>query len=101
MNYKSTSYQELIDQSYDIDKHGFEVKDNKLSFQDIDITKIVEKHGSPLKISYLPKISSQIQKAKENFKKALENHEYKGKYIYAYCTKSSHFNFVLDTVLEQ
>jgi len=101
MNYKSTSYQELIDQSYDIDKHGFEVRNNTLFFQNIDITKIIEKHGSPLKISYLPKISSQIQKAKEHFKKALKNHNYTGNYIYAYCTKSSHFNFVLDTVLEQ
>jgi arginine decarboxylase len=76
MNYKSTSYQELIDHAYDLDIHGFKVKDNTLSFQDIDITKIIEKHGSPLKISYLPKISSQIKKAKKNFQKALINHEY-------------------------
>ena len=101
MNYKSTSYKELIDHAYDLDIHWFEVKDNKLSFQNIDITKIVEKHWSPLKISYLPKISSQIRKAKENFEKALINHEYKWKYIYAYCTKSSHFSFVLDTVLKE
>ncbi|MBI3232644.1 MAG: arginine decarboxylase, partial [Bacteroidetes bacterium] len=44
-------------------------------------------------------ISSQIQKARELFTKAIDNHRYKGGYNYCYCTKSSHFSFVLDEAL--
>lgn len=62
---------------------------------------LIVTHGSPIKISYLPKISSQIQKSKINFEKAIENHKYDGNYIYSYCTKSSHFSFVIDSVLKQ
>jgi arginine decarboxylase len=52
-------------------------------------------------LSYLPKIVAQIQKSQINFAKAIQNHKYEGDYIYSYCTKSSHFSFVLDTVLQQ
>jgi len=37
---------------------------------------LVKEYGSPLKMSYLPKISDQIQNAQLNFQKALRNHEY-------------------------
>jgi arginine decarboxylase len=57
--------------------------------------KLVEKHGTPLQFSYLPKISENIQKAKQWFSNAFEEHGYKGKYHYCYCTKSSHFKYVL------
>jgi arginine decarboxylase len=61
---------------------------------------IIKQYGTPLKISYLPKISSQIQKAKRLFNVAMAKVDYKGKYTYCYCTKSSHFSFVLDEVLK-
>ncbi len=61
---------------------------------------IIEKYGTPLKITYLPKISSQIQKAKRLFKVAMAKVDYKGSYYYCYCTKSSHFSFVMEEALK-
>ena len=61
---------------------------------------IIKQYGTPLKITYLPKITSQIQKAKRMFNVAMAKADYKGKYVYYYCTKSSHFSFVLDEVLK-
>jgi arginine decarboxylase len=98
---QKTTYFELIDHAYDLNLKGFDVQDNALHFHGIDLMGIVKEYGSPLKISYLPKIVSQITKSQENFAKAIVNNNYPGKYIYAYCTKSSHFSFVLDTVLKE
>ena len=61
---------------------------------------VIEQYGTPLKISYLPKISSQIQKAKRFFNVAMAKADYKGNYTYCYCTKSSHFSFVLEEALK-
>jgi arginine decarboxylase len=61
---------------------------------------IIEQYGTPLKITYLPKISSQIQKATRLFNVAMAKAGYKGNYMYCYCTKSSHFEFVLNEALK-
>ncbi len=76
MTIKSSTYQSLIDHAYDIEPKGFEVKDNTLYFQGMNCMNLVKEYGSPLKMSYLPKISDQIQNAQLNFQKALRNHEY-------------------------
>ena len=62
--------------------------------------KIIEEHGTPLKVTYLPKISENIQQAKKWFKKAIKKHDYRGKYNYSYCTKSSHFKHVIEEALK-
>ena len=41
----------------------------------------------------LPKISENIQRAKQWFAEAMKAHDYQGNYNYCYCTKSSHFKF--------
>ena len=61
---------------------------------------IIKQYGTPLKISYLPKISQQIQKAKRLFHVAMAKVDYEGEYNYCYCTKSSHFSFVLEEALK-
>lgn len=61
---------------------------------------LVEQYGAPLKFTYLPKISQNIQLAKKWFGEAIEKHDYDGTYNYSYCTKSSHFKHVLDKALE-
>lgn len=94
------TYFDLIDQTFYFPRLGFENRDNRLFFHDIDLNEVAEKFGTPLKLTYLPKISSQIQNAKGWFNKAIEKHNYKGKYLYAYCTKSSHFQFVLEEALK-
>ncbi len=93
-------YIDLIKQTFDFPQKDFRVDNNKLFFNDIDLLKIIEKHGAPLRVTYLPKISEQINKAKSFFKKAMEKLQYNADYRYCYCTKSSHFSYVLDEVLK-
>jgi arginine decarboxylase len=95
-----TRYRDLIQQTFDFPQEGFNVVDDELNFNDIPLMDVIKQYGTPLKISYLPKISSQIQKAKKIFNVAMAKADYKGKYTYCYCTKSSHFQFVLEEVLK-
>ncbi len=93
-------YIDLISQTFEFPQDGFEVEDNCLNFNGIPLMDVIEQYGTPLKISYLPKISSQIQKAKRLFNVAMAKADYKGNYTYCYCTKSSHFSFVLEEALK-
>ena len=94
-----TKYIDLIDQTYYFPQEEYNLKDNHLLFHGIDLMDLIEEYGAPLKFSYLPQISNNIQRAKKWFANAFENHDYKGKYNYCYCTKSSHFKFVLEEAL--
>ncbi len=96
------SYFDLIEQAYEWPSLDFDLTEDEteLLFHGIHLGKVVERFGSPLRITYLPKISSQIHKARFFFEKAMDELGYKGKYRYAYCTKSSHFAFVMEKVLE-
>lgn len=79
----------------------FQVNESgNLFFHKIDLNQIIKEHGSPLKITILPIISNQIQKAKKMFNSAVKDLKYNGNYTYCYCTKSSHYSFVLDEVLK-
>ncbi|HEX8549164.1 MAG TPA: arginine decarboxylase, partial [Cytophagaceae bacterium] len=93
-------YIDLIEQTFYFPTEEFKVANNELHFNDVPVMDIVKEYGTPLRISYLPKISSQIQKAKKLFKDAIANNDYKGAYTYCYCTKSSHFQFVLEEGLK-
>ncbi|MDX1363604.1 arginine decarboxylase [Arenibacter latericius] len=96
----NTKYINLIDQTYYFPQEEFTLENDGLKFHDIPLMDLVEKYGSPLKFTYLPKISDNINKAKEWFKLAMEKNNYKGKYHYCYCTKSSHFKPVLNEALK-
>ncbi|SMC36415.1 type III PLP-dependent enzyme domain-containing protein [Cellulophaga tyrosinoxydans] len=95
----NTKYINLIDQTYYFPQEEFTLSGENLNFHGIHLMDLVEKYGSPLKFTYLPKISDNINRAKEWFKIAMEKNNYKGKYHYCYCTKSSHFQPVLNEVL--
>ncbi|MDD4544232.1 MAG: arginine decarboxylase [Bacteroidales bacterium] len=92
-------YLDLIDQTFEFPQEEFKVEDGELYFHDIPLMDIIKQYGTPLKITYLPKISTQIQKAKRLFNVAIAKVDYKGTYNYCYCTKSSHFSFVMEEVL--
>ncbi|MFY0654231.1 MAG: arginine decarboxylase [Cyclobacteriaceae bacterium] len=94
------SYADLVDQTFEFPTEEFKVKNNKLFFHDVNLDSLIKKYGTPLKLSYLPKISERIQYAKKIFKQAMVKKKYKGDYVYCYCTKSSHFEFVLDEALK-
>ncbi|MGB0274063.1 MAG: arginine decarboxylase [Flavobacteriaceae bacterium] len=94
-----TRYIDLIEQTFDFPQEEFEVSGSQLSFHNIDLMKLVEAYGTPLKFTYLPQISNNITKVKLWFSDAMERHNYQGTYHYCYCTKSAHFKFILDEVL--
>ena len=93
-------YTDLIHQTFFFPRHGFEVLDNQLHFHGVNLVNLINEYGTPLKFSYLPKITSQINKARELFAAAFEKYDYQASYNYCYCTKSSHFSFVLEQVLK-
>lgn len=93
-------YIDLINQTFYFPRHGFEVRNNSLFFHDLDLMELINKFGTPLKFTYLPKISSQIHKARTLFDQAIERYDYNGRYNYCYCTKSSHFSFILEEVIK-
>ena len=93
-------YIDLIEQSFDFPQDEFSVEDNELNFHDIPLMELIKQYGTPLKITYLPKISQQINRAKRMFNVAMAKVDYKGAYNYCYCTKSSHFSFVLEEAMK-
>ncbi|MEB2775863.1 arginine decarboxylase [Algoriphagus sp. D3-2-R+10] len=94
------TYKDLIEQTFDFPTKEFKVENNELHFNGVNMMEIIETYGTPLKLTYLPKISESIQNAKTYFRNAMEQHDYKGNYTYCYCTKSSHFSFVLNEALK-
>ncbi|WOD44512.1 arginine decarboxylase [Hwangdonia lutea] len=96
----NTKYIDLINQTFDFPQDEFKLEGNKLNFHDVNLMQLVEQYGAPLKFTYLPQISNNINRAKQWFAEAIERHEYKGKYNYCYCTKSSHFKHVLHEALK-
>lgn len=93
-------YIDLIEQTFEFPQEEFKVIENELYFHDICLMDVIKQYGTPLKISYLPKISQQIQKAKRLFHVAMAKVDYDGDYHYCYCTKSSHFSFVMEEALK-
>lgn len=96
----NTKYIDLINQTFYFPQEEFKLEDKHLQFHDIDLMKLVEDYGAPLKFTYLPQISNNIHRAKDWFQKAIKKNKYKGKYHYCYCTKSSHFKHVLNEALK-
>ncbi len=96
-----SSYKDLIDQTFDFPQEEFDLTPNQtLTFHGVDLLALVQQYGSPLKFSYLPKITENIVKAKKWFQDAMTENDYIANYHYCYCTKSSHFKYVLDETLK-
>jgi arginine decarboxylase len=94
-------YIDLIQQTFDFPIAEFDWDDNdNLSFHDIPLMELIRQYGTPLKFTYLPKISENIKKARSWFNVAIAKADYRGKYYYCYCTKSNHFQHTLDEVLK-
>lgn len=93
-------YLDLIEQTFYFPQENFSARNYQLYFNKISLMDLIEKYGTPLKITYLPKISTQIQRAKKIFNVAIAKASYKGTYTYCYCTKSSQFSFVMEEVLK-
>lgn len=96
----NTKYIDLIDQTYFFPQEEFNLNEGNLEFHGIPLAELTAKYGSPLKFTYLPKISENVARAKNWFENALKKHNYKGNYQYCYCTKSSHFQHILHEALK-
>ena len=93
-------YIDLIEQTFEFPQEEFRVENNELLFNDVPLMPIIKQYGTPLKLTYLPKIGENIKYARRIFGNAIKKHNYKGSYTYCYCTKSSHFSFVLEEALK-
>lgn len=96
----NNTYTGLVNQTFHFPQEGFNLKDDYLQFNGLDLKALIDKHGTPLKLTYLPKIGMQINKAKNMFANAFKKYKYTGQYNYCYCTKSSHFSFVVEEALK-
>ena len=96
----NNTYRDLVDQTFNFPQDGYDLKDGYLEYNGVDVKKLIDKYGTPLKFTYLPKIGMQINKAKKMFANAIKKHKYEGKYNYCYCTKSSHFSFIVEEALK-
>src|SRR5690606_39281772 len=84
----NTKYIDLISQTFYFPQEEFTLEDKHLQFHGIDLMQLVQTYGTPLKFTYLPQISNNINRAKSWFAKAIKKNKYKGKYNYCYCTRS-------------
>lgn len=100
MNNMNNTYADLVDQTFNFPQDDFRVQNEYLQFNGLDLQALIAKYGTPMKLTYLPKIGSQINKAKQMFANAFKKHKYEGKYNYCYCTKSSHFSFIVEEALK-
>ncbi|MFV1885122.1 MAG: arginine decarboxylase [Balneola sp.] len=95
------TYKELIEQTYYFPQNGFELINGYLSFNGVDLKHLINKHGTPFRLTYLPKIREQIREARGYFDNAIKEFDYKGKYEFCYCTKCCHFSHVIRTALKE
>jgi arginine decarboxylase len=94
-------YIDLIQQTFEFPTREFGVDArNNLQFNNVPLMDVIKKYGTPLRLSYLPKIGEHIEHSKVLFKNAMKKYNYKGSYTYCYCTKSSHFKFIIETALK-
>jgi len=96
----NNTYTDLVNQTFEFPQEGFEVSDNYLEFNGLNIKALIDKYGTPFKLTYLPKIGMQVNKAKKMFQDAIKKNRYDGNYYYCYCTKSSHFSFIMEETLK-
>ena len=94
------TYFDLIDQSYYFPQEGFDLRDGYLTFHGVSLKYLIEKHGTPFRFIYLPKIGDQIKKARNLFNRSIKKHKYKGRYYFCYCTKCNHFYHVINEALK-
>ena len=93
-------YIDLIEQTFDWPQDEFNLSGSgELEFHGIPLRDLIERFGTPLRFTYLPKIGANIRQAHGWFHDAMRKLNYGGAYHYCYVTKSSHFRHVTEEVL--
>lgn len=93
-------YFDLVDQTFEWPQPEFQLNKDQLEFHGIPMMELVERFGSPLRITYLPKIGENIRLAHGWFRDAMRKLNYPGAYHYCYVTKSSHFRHITEEVIK-
>ena len=60
----NNTYNDLVHQTFNFPQEDYKLKDGYLQYNDVDIKALIDKYGTPLKFTFLPKIGFQIEKAK-------------------------------------
>ena len=94
------NYKDFIEQTFSFPTEEFSIVNNELYYYDLRLMDLVKEHGTPLKVSFLPTISQRINHIKSLFERTMARFGYQKDYTYCYCTKSSHFEFILDEILQ-
>lgn len=94
-------YIDLIEQTFEFPIEEFKLLEGNLLYRGLDLNALVRKYGTPFKFSYLPVIGEKIDQCRRWFESAFQELNYQGNYHYSYCTKSSHFSFVLQECLKK
>ena len=77
----NTRYIDLIHQTFDFPQDEFHLgSDNSLRFHDINLMQLVNTYGTPLKFTWLPQISNNINRAKQWFNNAIKDNHYDAGY---------------------
>ncbi|MEJ7675804.1 MAG: hypothetical protein WKF59_24635 [Chitinophagaceae bacterium] len=61
----NNSYTDLVKQTFNFPQEDFTLKDDYLQYNSVNIKALIDRYGTPLKVTYLPKIGMQINKAKK------------------------------------
>lgn len=93
------TYADLVEQTFDFPTSEFHVSESELRFHGVNLMDVVREYGTPMRVTYLPKIAQNIEYAHLIFDRAFKKYNYQGDYTYCYCTKSSHFRFVMEEAL--
>ena len=72
--FMNNSYNDLVKQTVNYPQEDFETVDGNLYFNGLDLKALIDKYGTPMKLTYLPKIGMQIRKAKKMFANAIKKH---------------------------
>jgi len=85
-------YVDLIEQTFEFPNEEFTLVDNELEWFGVPLMDIIKQYGTPLRISYLPKIGDNIQKARRMFNVAMAKVDYMVNIIIAIVAKALTFH---------
>lgn len=94
------TYLDLIQQNYNFPQEGFDLHEGQLTFYGLAIRDLIDKYGTPFRLTYLPRIGEQIKTARHIFSSAMEAANYRGDYHYCYCTKCCHLHQIVSETLK-
>ena len=69
-------YLDLIDQTFVFPQPEFSVEDGELIFHDVPLMEVIKQYGTPVKLTYLPKIRRQVERARQFFHVAMARADY-------------------------